>query len=74
MPNPKPIQTDELKAKQYKAYGDVNVPLAKKNLSLKLPVDVQFVLDNLPPEVRIPYLRNLISDAVREKFIDRSEQ
>jgi hypothetical protein len=71
MPNPNPIQTEELKAKQYKAYGEVGVPLAKKNLALKLPVDVQEALDNLPPEVRIPFLRNLISDAVRKEFIDK---
>jgi hypothetical protein len=68
MPNPNPIQTEELKAKQYKAYGKVDVPLSKKNFTLKLPVDVQEILDNLPPEVRIPFVRNLISDAVREKF------
>jgi hypothetical protein len=74
MPNPNPIQTEELKAKQYKAYGEVDVPLAKKNLSLKLPIDVQETLDNLSPEVRIPFLRNLISDAVRKKFIDCEEE
>jgi hypothetical protein len=71
MPNPNPIQTEELKAKQYKAYGELDIPLSKKNLSLKLPVDVQRVLDSLPPEIRIPFLRNLISDAVREKFGNR---
>ncbi|MGL5876703.1 MAG: hypothetical protein ACRC2V_02795, partial [Xenococcaceae cyanobacterium] len=72
MSNPNPIQTEELKAKQYKAYGDVDVPLAKKSLSLRLPADVQEALDNLEPEVRIPFLRNLISDAVREKFVEDS--
>jgi hypothetical protein len=71
MPNPNPIQTEALKAKQYKAYGNVDVPLSKKNLALKLPVDVQEILDNLPPEVKIPFLRNLISNAVREKFGNR---
>jgi hypothetical protein len=70
MPNPNPIQTEELKAKQYKAYGEVDSPLAKKNTQIRLPADVQDALDKLPPEKRIPYLRKLISEAVRKDLID----
>jgi hypothetical protein len=69
VPNPNPIQTEDLKAKQYKAYGEIDSPLAKKNTQLRLPQDVQSALDKLPPEVRIPYLRNLISEAVRRDYI-----
>lgn len=57
MPNPRPIQTEELKAKQYKAIGFVDSPLSKKLTAIKLPVDVQEKLDALPPEVRVPFLR-----------------
>lgn len=67
MPNPNPIQTPALKAKQYKAYG-TNEVLAKKNFAIKLPADVQDILDTLPSEVKVPFLRNLISEAVRNKF------
>ncbi len=69
MPNPNPIQTDELKAKQYKAYGEIDVPLAKKNTQIKLPVDIQEALDKLDSRARVIYLRRLISDAVRKDFI-----
>lgn len=69
MPNPNPIQTDKLKAKQFKAYGEVNTPLAKKNTQIKLPVDVQEALDNLPNRERVIYLRKLISEAVRKDLI-----
>jgi hypothetical protein len=68
MPNPNPIQTEELKAKQYKPYGQVDTPLSKKNFTVRLPVDVQEILDNLPPEIKVPFVRNLLSNAVREKF------
>jgi hypothetical protein len=69
MPNPNPIQTKALKARQYKAYGTTEV-LAKKNFAIRLPTDVQEILDNLPPEIKVPFLRDLISNAVREKFRD----
>ncbi len=69
MPNPNPIQTDELKAKQFKAYGKVDVPLAKKNTQIKLPVDVQQALDELDSRDRVIYLRKIISAAVRRDFL-----
>ncbi len=65
MPNPNPIQTEALKAKQFKAYGKVDVPLSKKNTQIKLPVDVQEALDKMPSRDRVIYLRSLISEAVR---------
>jgi hypothetical protein len=61
-------RAEEFKAKQYKACGEVDVPLAKKNFAMRLPIDVQEILDNLPPEIKVPFLRKLISDAVRKKF------
>lgn len=66
MPNPNPIQTKKLKAKQYKAFGEIDCPLAKKSTQIRLPYDVQNALDKLEPEKRIPYLRKLISEAVRK--------
>jgi hypothetical protein len=57
-----------IKAKQYKAYGEVNIPLSKKNFSLRLPTDVQEILDNLPAETKVHFIRKLISDAVRKEF------
>ncbi len=69
MPNPHPIQTEELKAKQYKAYGDVDVPLAKKNIQIKLPVDVTEALYSLDSSDRVIYLRKIITDAVRRDLL-----
>lgn len=68
MPNPHPIQTEALKAKQYKAYGNIDVPLAKKATQIKLPVDVKEALDKLDARERVIYLRDLISNAVRKDF------
>lgn len=65
MPNPNPVQSMELKAKQYKPYGDVDVPLSKKNTQIKLPVDVTEALDKLDSRSRVIYLRRIISEAVR---------
>ena len=72
MPNPNPIQTDELKAKQFKAYGKIDVPLAKKATQIKLPIDVQEALDKLDSRDRVIYLRKIISDAVRQDFCSTS--
>lgn len=69
MPNPNPIQTEELKAKQFKPYGKVDVPLSKKNTQIKLPVDVTEALDKLPSRDRVIYLRKIISDAVRKDLL-----
>ncbi len=65
MPNPNPVQSTELKAKQYKPYGNVDVPLSKKNTQIKLPVDVTEALDKLDSRSRVIYLRRIISEAVR---------
>lgn len=69
MPNPHPIQTDKLKAKQFKAYGEIDTPLAKKNTQIKLPVDIQQALDQLDSRTRVIYLRQIISEAVRRDFL-----
>lgn len=69
MPNPNPVQTDSLKAKQYKAYGNVDVPLSKKNTQIKLPIDVTEALEKLDSKSRVIYLRRLISEAVRKDLI-----
>ena len=67
MANKKPKITDDFKQQQYRAYGDVEEKLAKKNAFIKLPVDVQEELDSWPQEERIIFLRSLITNAVREK-------
>ncbi len=69
MANPNPIQTEKLKAKQFKAYGKVDVPLAKKATQIKLPIDVQEALDKMPSKDRVIYLRSLISEAVRRDLL-----
>ena len=71
MPNPNPVQTEALKAKQYKAYGKIDVPLAKKATQIKLPIDVKEALDKLDARDRVIYLRELISNAVRKEIIPK---
>lgn len=67
MPNPRPKQTEEFKRKRFHPIGEVDVPLSSKTTSLRLPSDVQNVLDAMSKEERIIFLRSLITNAVREK-------
>lgn len=70
MPNPNPVQSQEFKDKQFHAYGDEKVPLAKKITALRLPQDVWEALEGLPAEDRVIYLRRVISDTVRKDLIE----
>jgi Mg/Co/Ni transporter MgtE len=60
--NRNPVQSTQFKEKQFRAYGEVgNIPLSKKAISIKLPQDVHDVLENLPSEERVAYLRQIIN-------------
>ena len=71
MPNPSPKQTQEFKSKQFQALGDIpgDIPLSKKNITIRLPVDVQDALDALPKEEKITFVRSVLSDATRKRLI-----
>lgn len=70
MPNPRPTQTDEFKARQYKAKGEIpgNQPLAKRPTSIKLPVDVDEIIRALPEAERVTWLRRVICDAAHTEL------
>ena len=71
--NPSPVQTKEFKSKQFKPKGDVpgDYPLAKKVTGVKLPVDVDEAIRELPEKERISWLRRVICDAARSELINR---
>ena len=68
--NPNPVQTQQFKAKQFKAVGEIpgDSPLAKQPVSIKLPIDVSEAIRSLPASKRIPWLRRVICDAVRKEL------
>ncbi len=68
--NPHPVQTQEFKKKQFKAVGEIpgDQPLAKKPISIKLPIDVNEAIRALPASERITWLRRVICDAAREEL------
>ena len=64
MPNPNPIQNDQLKKSQYKAQGNIpSEPLDKKDTQVVLPVDVAEVVRKLPE--RSAWLRRVITNAAK---------
>jgi hypothetical protein len=73
--NPSPVQTKEFKAKQFKPQGEIpgNYPLAKKATGVKLPVDVDEAIRELPEKERVSWLRRVICDAARSELINHSE-
>lgn len=69
--NRNPVQSTQFKEKQFQAYGEVgSIPLSKKAISIKLPQDVHDVLENLPSEERVTYLRRIISEGVRRDLME----
>jgi len=74
MPNPNPVMTKEFKERQIKPVGEVpgKYPLGRKQLNLRLPIDVEDYLGKLSKEERVPWIRNLIVTAVRERMENES--
>lgn len=72
MPNPRPTQTEEFKARQYKARGEIpgNQPLAKRPTSIKLPLDVDEIIRGLPENERVTWLRRVICDAAYTELLN----
>lgn len=72
MSNPNPLQTQEFKEQQFKAYTeDLSEPLAKKVTGVKLPQSIHDALGAMPAEERVKYLRRIISEAVTRDLISR---
>lgn len=69
--NPSPVQTEEFKAKQFKAKGEIPgaYPLAKKATGVKLPTDVDEAIRALPEKERVIWLRRVICNAARTELI-----
>lgn len=71
MGNPRPVQTEEFKAKQFKAYGEIpsSQPLSKKTTGVRLPIDIEAAIRRLPENERIPWIRKVICDAARAELL-----
>lgn len=71
MANYKPTQTEKFKAKQFKAKGEIpgDQPLAKKPISIKLPVDVDAAIKALPDEERVTWLRKVICNGAYAELL-----
>jgi len=63
--NPEP-NTSGLNSKV--AIGDINEPLAKSPIAVRLPQSIHDLLLKIPQEDKLPLLRNSISEAVREYY------
>lgn len=74
MGNPNPVQTTEFKKKQFKAIGEIpsSQPLSKKATSIKLPIDVEAAIRQLPEEERVPWLRRVICEAAQVELMQSS--
>jgi hypothetical protein len=70
MPNPRPIQNEEFKAKQFKAVGEVpeGVKLGKVAIAAKVPEDVEQLILALPRAERITWIRRVLTEAARKEL------
>ena len=65
MPNPNPVQNENLKANQFKKVVTPDGELAEKPCAVRLPKDIDQILRQFPD--RNEFLREVISKAVRER-------
>ena len=72
--NPNPVQTPEFKAKQFKAFGEVSQPLSSRVLGVKLPMDIDKAVFNLPPKERVPWVRRVITEAAQRELMSNAPQ
>ncbi|MDS3860094.1 hypothetical protein RIF25_04655 [Thermosynechococcaceae cyanobacterium BACA0444] len=72
--NPNPVQTPEFKAKQFKAFGEVSQPLSSRVLGVKLPIDIDKAVFNLPPKERVPWVRRVIAEAAQRELMGNAPQ
>ncbi|AFY61173.1 hypothetical protein [Synechococcus sp. PCC 6312] len=66
MPNPHPIQTPALKAKQFKRQDNTTEPLADKVVAVRLPVRAYRLVRAMPK--RGAWLRRVIVEALEREF------
>lgn len=71
MGNPNPVQTEEFKARRFKAQGEIpsDQPLSKKVIGVRLPIDIEAAIRCLPEEERVPWLRRVICEAARTELM-----
>lgn len=67
--NPNPVRTPEFFSNQFKRYGEADGQLSRRVTSIRLPVDIDAVLWEIPKEKRIPWLRRVIVEAVERELM-----
>ncbi len=69
--NPKPVQTEEFKRQQFKAFGDIpgDYPLGDKVWGIRLPVDVEQRLKAMDNKKRVAWMRKTLTEAARAELI-----
>jgi hypothetical protein len=70
MPNPRPTQTEDFKAKQFKTVGEVpeGMKLGKIAIAAKVPQDVEKLILALPRAERITWIRRVLTEAARKEL------
>jgi hypothetical protein len=71
--NRNPVQTDEFKQKRFKAYGEVDKPLGGKVFGIRLPIDVEATLNEMPDKERVAWMRKTLAEAARKNLTNRDD-
>ena len=66
MANKNPVMTKEFKQRSYKPIG-TDEKLGSKVFGVRFPEDVEKALLAMPQKKRVPFIRNLIVEAVRHE-------
>ncbi len=74
MANPNPVMPPKFIEAMRKRYGNVPGELSRKVTGIKLPVDVDTRLRQLPDKDRVIWLRGVILDAFRRDFGDTPDE
>ena len=68
--NPNPVQTAEFRERQFKPYGKVDQPLGDKVWGLRLPIDVETCLKEMPDRDRVAWMRKTLVEAARHELMN----
>lgn len=74
MANPRPVQTEEFKAKRLQPLSPVDEPLAARATQIRLPRSVAAAIEALPQADRVRWLRETLVNAAREELMQPDDR